>query len=149
MNFNAPPNSYAGKPIRPAVAGENPEIEGQIAEARRAVAEDRCLRLGRELSAVPGGFPFPGLTSAAYTKAKIESDADAGNPYAPTHIDELIKRLEAEGMKIALGVGNSFEVFVLPQGSDNMDDDGIFVKKLQPTDDMDPRLKQLILSTQA
>ena len=90
-------------------------------------------------------FAFPGISPDAYSRMKADEEEFPGFA-AP--IDDLIKRFKDEGMKIAFvpgdnpGMGN---VFVLPGGSGDIENDSILPCKLQINEAMDDKLKVLIL----
>jgi len=88
-------------------------------------------------------FPFPGIDPGRYSKLKAEEEEYTG--YA-TPIDELIQRFKNEGMKVNFGRDpESGNVFILPFGSDDIENDSIFPEHLQTDEILDERLKQLIL----
>jgi len=66
-------------------------------------------------------------------------------PGYTTPIDELIERFEKEGMKVVLGKHpESGNVFILPAGSEDIEQDSIAPRQLQISDGMDERLKNLV-----
>ncbi|MEX0919050.1 MAG: hypothetical protein WDZ85_03785 [Candidatus Paceibacterota bacterium] len=87
-------------------------------------------------------FPFPGIDPNSYEIIKAEQEELPG--YG-TPIDELITRFQAEGLKIVFGkYPESGNVFVLPQGSDDIVNDSLFPRHLDSTGDIDLDLKKLI-----
>ncbi|MSR85609.1 hypothetical protein EXS71_04220 [Candidatus Uhrbacteria bacterium] len=112
----------------------------------RIMTREECVPLAKELSEKREGFPFKGLDEKYYAEIKATED---GNPFV-TPIDELIEKFEAQGIKVNSGshpeAGN---VFILPLNSDDVYSDSVHPRHLKVTDDMDPRLKQLILSDRA
>ncbi len=87
-------------------------------------------------------FPFPGIDPDAY--AKIKADEEEFPGYA-TPIDTLVARFRAEGMKVALGKHpGSGNIFILPSGSDDIEQDSLLPRHLLFEGIMDGRLKQLI-----
>lgn len=105
----------------------------------------RLIELATELSEVEGGLSFPGIDSTGYAKLKTDEDVYPG---CATPIDELIQRFSGEGVKIAFGKdpGN---IYILPCGSDDIENDSVFPRYLDMRDDMDPRLRELILLNRA
>ena len=64
-------------------------------------------------------------------------------------IDELLKRFEEEGFKITLGqYPESGNVLVMPAGSDDIDNDFLFLKNLSFDGDADERLLELFSRVQ-
>lgn len=87
-------------------------------------------------------FPFPGIDPIAYLKMKA---TDEEFPGYTIPIDDLIKRFESEGMKVALGKEpGSNNIYVLPLGSNDIESDGISLNQLQTNKMMDVRLEELI-----
>jgi hypothetical protein len=99
--------------------------------------------LAKELSESRESIPFPGIDSEGYQKLKAN---DEEFPGFVTPIDELVKRFESEGIKVVFGRDpESGNVFILPFGSDDVENDSIFPKHLQVGEAMDSRLKELVL----
>jgi len=117
-------------------------------EAKR-LRREKIIALARELSESSESLPFPGLDPEAYEKLKADIAADADRSdydiTSPT-LDELVARFQSEGMKVTLGsnplVGN---VYILPMGSNDIQNESVLPKHLQITEGMDSRLKELIL----
>jgi hypothetical protein len=58
----------------------------------------------------------------------------------------LIAKFKQEGMKVVFGKNTeNGDVFILPFGSDNIENDGVLPKIFQIVDGMDEKLKELIL----
>ncbi|OHA46982.1 MAG: hypothetical protein A2541_00990 [Candidatus Taylorbacteria bacterium RIFOXYD2_FULL_36_9] len=122
---------------------DQPKSEAEIKEQRKA----EIISLARELSEGSEVFPFSGIDTESYEKIK---NADEEYPGFATPIDEIIKRCQAEGIKVVLGKDpESGNVFILPAGSNDIESDSILPKCLQVTDGMDDRLKRLILLDRA
>lgn len=101
------------------------------------------ISLALELSESMENFPFPGIKPESY--ARIKADEEEFPGYA-TPIDELLKRFESEGLKVVLGkFPESGNVFILPQGSDDIENDNLFPRHLSTEGDIDERLLKLIL----
>ena len=101
------------------------------------------IALAYELAESRESFPFPGINPDSYERMKAD---DEEFPGYTTPIDELVKRFQDEGMKVVLGKNpDSGNVFILPQGSNDIESDSIFPRQLRTTDDMDERLSDLIL----
>lgn len=111
--------------------------------------KEKIIALAIELSESHEVFPFPGIDPEAYAKLKADIAADADRSdydiSAPT-LDELIERFKNEGMKVTPGknpkVGN---VYIMPMGSTDIQNESLLPKHLLLSDGMDERLKELIL----
>ncbi len=113
------------------------------AESARKQKKEKIIALATELAAHQERFPFPGIEPGAYSRMKADQEQFPG--YC-TPIDELIERFKREGMKIMLGEHpESGNVFIVPTGSNDIENDSIFPKHLQLDGSMDEKLKQLIL----
>lgn len=104
------------------------------------------ISLAEELSQNPEGFPFPGLNPDAY--AKIKADEARSDPYHPDRTPSIEARMQHfrnQGMKVVLGKNpQSGDVYILPRGSDDIEQDALFPKHLDIHDGMDPKLVELI-----
>jgi hypothetical protein len=107
-------------------------------EAGSELTPERYLALAERLSGFSEGFPFSGIEATAYTKLKAESEEFPG---FATHIDDLIKRFEIEGIKVVIEKG---KVFVLPCGSMDVENDSIFPRFLNLDSSMHSSLQELI-----
>lgn len=108
---------------------------------------EELVALVNELHENREGFAFEGLEESAYERLRAE---DEECPGYTTPIDELIKRFEAEGIKIVPGDHEGKgRAWVLPKGSDDVGQDSLSPKDLKVTDSMDPKLKQLVLNNRA
>ncbi len=107
--------------------------------------KEKIIALALELHERNEIFPFTGIDSESYAKMKIaEADTEYTDPTTP--IDERIERFKNEGMKVVLGKNPQSEnVYVLPAGSFDIEIDGISPRQLQLTDEMNEKLKELIL----
>ena len=100
------------------------------------------IALAKELFERGERFPFPGINPEYYAK---QLATDEEYPGDTTHIDEIIRRLQNEGMKIVLGqYPESGGVFVLPFGSDDIENDSISPHHLKIDVVTDERLRKLI-----
>ena len=107
----------------------------------------RIVALALELSTKPEGFSFPGIDPSAHSRIKAEQEEYPG--YS-TPVDELIERFNNEGMKVVLGAHpESGNVFILPSGSNDIENDNLLPRHLQIGETMDERLKELILMSRA
>ena len=101
------------------------------------------ISLAHELAESRESFPFPGINPDSYEGMKA---AEEEFPGYSIPIDELMKRFQDEGIKVVLGKNpDSGNVFILPQGSDDIENDSIFPRQLLTTEDMDERLSNLSL----
>lgn len=115
-----------------------------FSEEQKREALVRYLRLAETLSQLPDGLPFPGVDEETLRMLKEEEEK---YPEYATPIDELIARMEKEGIKIVFGTHpDSGNVFVLPKESTNIDKDSVFPRHLKTTTDMDESLRSLILT---
>jgi hypothetical protein len=104
------------------------------------------ISLNRELGESHEKFSWPGLQPDSYEKIKADEEQYLGYT---TPIDELIERCKAEGIKVLLGkYPESGSVFIMPAGSDDIEQDSLSPKYLVANRVMDGRLKKLIVRTQ-
>ena len=105
---------------------------------------EKYITLAEELSNRTESFPFSGANSESYIKLKAD---DEEYPGFTTPIDEIIARMEIEGIRVTLGTHpESGNVFILPMLSEDKDieNDSLFPRHLEITEDMDETLKELI-----
>jgi hypothetical protein len=115
------------------------QAENEAKEQKRS----EVVALARELSESNENFSFPGIHPESYAKIKAELEEYPG---CSTPIDELLERFRNEGMKVVLGADpESGNVFILPGGSDDIENDSLLLKSLQVDEIIDERLKELIL----
>ncbi len=119
-----------------------PQPEKKQMESRR----EKSIALARELSASQEIFPFPGINPEAYSKLKADIARDEGESgYTTAMFDELVERFKNQGMKVVLGkFPESGNVFILPSQSSDIENDSIFPRHLQISEEMDDRLKEFI-----
>jgi hypothetical protein len=104
------------------------------------------IGLARELSAGNESFSWPGIDPDTHAEIKA---GDEQYPGYTTPIDELVERFKAEGVKVVLGkYADSGNVFVLPAGSNDIEQDSISPKLLVASRVIDGRLKKLIVRAQ-
>ncbi|MDB5189787.1 MAG: hypothetical protein JWN49_113 [Parcubacteria group bacterium] len=102
------------------------------------------VRLAESLSQRPEAFPFTGIDPIAYAALKA---GEAESPGFVTPIDERIRKLTAQGLKVVLGkYKDSGNVFIVPALSDNVREDMLQPRHLTIVDGMDEELKKLILA---
>lgn len=107
--------------------------------------KEKIIALAIELGESGEAFPFSGIDPEAYSKMKANEEEYPGYT---TPVDVLVKRFENEGMKVALGKNpESGNVYILPVDSDDIEMDSISPKQLRIYDEMDEKLKELILLT--
>jgi uncharacterized protein YkuJ len=110
---------------------------------RQPTRKERTIALAVECIESKEVFPFPGIDPTVYAQMKaVEAEGlDRTSP-----IDERIKRFEREGMKVAFGkYPKSGNVFILPSQSTDIEMDGISPRQLQLSEDMNEKLKELVL----
>lgn len=122
---------------------EIPSSESGNNDDEKEQKRHEIVALAKELSESQESFPFPGIHPESYSKIKAEEEEYPG---CATPIDELLERFANEGMKVVLGAHpESGNVFILPRGSDDIENDSLLPRSLQIDEIMDEKLKQLIL----
>ena len=87
-------------------------------------------------------FPFPGITRVSYSRIKADEEEMPG---FSTPIDQLLRRFESEGMKVVLGKNPaSGNVYILPAGSDDIENDSLFPRHLNLDRVTNDKLRRLI-----
>jgi len=122
------------------------EAESSLSEQERAeFAVKEIRRLGIELGERKERLHFTGIEEAAY--AILKEDEEFLPPGRITPIDELIERLKAHGMKVALNDDTTpgSDTWLLPSDSTDAEMDMVLPRHLKLTDDMDPELRALCL----
>ena len=127
----------------------NPEISNsgvsesvESMENKKEQIKKRMIDLGKELNESRVCFSFPGINPDSYAKIKTVEEEFPG---FTTPIDELIERFKQEGMKIILGNHpESGNIYVLPFLSDDIESDSVPPKRLQISNGMDERIKELV-----
>jgi len=115
-----------------------------MGDNKREQRRERIIALAKELSENQEGFLFSGIDSTFYEKTKAEEEEF---PSLATPIDELVERFKSEGIKVVLGKNpKSGNVFILPLGSNDVENDSIFPKYLEITEGIDEKLKELVLA---
>src|SRR3989344_5937770 len=108
----------------------------------RQSPREKYMQLGRGLFESHEHFPFPGIDSDAYSKMRATEEEFPGYT---TPIDELIERFKNEGMKVVLEEHpESGNVFILPVGSEDIEQDSIGPWQLQISEGMNEQLKSLV-----
>ena len=108
---------------------------------REEVAE--ILALAKELVESGEVFPFPGIKADEYAAMQA---ADIEYPGCSTPTSEIMERMKMEGIKVAFSPHpENINVLILPAGSNDTAEDIILPRHLEMNEQMDPRLKQLIL----
>lgn len=104
---------------------------------------ERYIFLAEKLSAKKECFPFPGIDEEAYVQLV---EVDKKYPGLTTPTDKIIKKMEAEGIKVSLGKHkNSGNVFILPFLSDDIENNSLAPNQLEIDEVKDDLLKELIL----
>ncbi len=107
--------------------------------------KQELITLANELWQSGESFPFMGIGAVSYTKMKADENEYPG---FTTPIDDIISRLQNEGMKVVLGKNPlSGNIYILPVGSNDIESDGIMPRQLQLSEGMDERLKTLIIKS--
>ncbi|MBU6491046.1 hypothetical protein KGQ25_02760 [Patescibacteria group bacterium] len=110
---------------------------------RGPTREEKIISLAAELFESKSIFSFSGIDPESYLKMKA---TEKEYPGYTTPTDEIIERLKNEGMKVVLGKDpQSGNVYILPAGSTNIEMDSISPKQLHLSEEMDEKLKELIL----
>ncbi|MFA5777224.1 MAG: hypothetical protein WC906_02190 [Parcubacteria group bacterium] len=123
--------------------GNPPVPQEKNNEQERAEQKRKRIALAKELSEIHERIPFSGIDPEHYAKLKAEEEEYPG--YA-TPIDELVERFRNEGMKVAFGRDpKSGNIFILPSGSEDIENDSILPQHLNLDGIMDGRLKELVL----
>lgn len=113
----------------------------QNIEAGKNIDKQRKIAFALELFESGETFVFPGLKPESYTKLKAEEEF----PGYCTPIDQLLERFRSEGLKVVLGKNpTSGNIFILPRGSDDIENDSLFPRQLSTEGDIDERLAKLI-----
>ncbi len=110
---------------------QSENVESNLQDERSKLVEE--LSNSVELS-------FSGIEASLYSQMKADEEDFPGfcNP-----IDDVIERFKAEGVKV-ISLDNG-SVFVVPAGSTDFENDRIRPRGLELNDDMDERLKKLII----
>ena len=100
------------------------------------------IGLAKELSERAEAFAFPGVNEDSY--AELKATEEEGQGYI-TPIDDIVVRLQDEGIKVVLGEHpENGDVYILPQGSSDIQQDSILPRHLMATEDMEPELRKLV-----
>jgi len=120
-----------------------PNITESKGDNKSEQKREEKIALAIELNEKQEGFPFSGIDFDFYEKTKAEEKEFAGYT---TPIDELVERFKEEGIKVVLGKNpESGNIYILPLESDDIENDSIFPRQLQINEDMDEKLKELVL----
>ena len=104
--------------------------------------KEKIISLARELFESQETFSFSGIDPEGYLEMKA-GDEEAPGYTTPT--DEIIERMKNEGIKIVLGKNpQSGNVYVLPAQSIDIEMDSMSPKRLQISEEMNEKLKELI-----
>ena len=129
-------------------ADDRAEANREKTERDRQVAE--IVALARELSERREGFSFPGLERAVYLTMKADEEKFPG--YG-TPVDEIVKKLEEQGMKVVFGKKNKIvtgadiegsNVHIMPAQSTDIVNESVLPRQLKIVEGMDSRLRKLI-----
>ena len=105
--------------------------------------KEKIIALAAELFESNETFSFSGIDPESYSKMKASEEEDSRHT---TPVDDLIERFKNEGMKVVLGKNpQSGNVYVLPSESINIEMDSISPRQLQLGEEMNEKLKELIL----
>lgn len=121
----------------------NPFIEGPNNQELKV----QLISLAKDLSKQPEGFPFPGIGEETLEQLRAVDEEDPGYT---TPVDEIIEKMEKEGIKIVLGEDpESGNVFVLAQSSKDVGLESLLPRHLDTIPEMDESLRLLILIQKA
>jgi hypothetical protein len=117
-------------------------LPNETEEAEKERKKKEYIALAEKLAERREGLPFPGINPESYAALKA---AEEEFPGFATPIDELVRRFESEGFKVAFGkeLGN---VYVLPLGSDDIEKDSVLPQHLNVSEDMDEAVRDLVLA---
>ena len=105
--------------------------------------KEKIIALAIELNESQEVFPFPGIAPESYAKMKADEEEYPGYT---TPVDELVESFASKGIQVMLGKNpQSGDVFIVPGNSDNIEMDSISPKQLQLSEEMDEKLRELIL----
>lgn len=110
-----------------------------VSSVEKEVTSEELALLLERLSSHNESFPFPGIKESSYIQLKAESEEFPG---LATHIDELIKRFEEEGVKVV--VDKNGQAYILPFESDDIENDSVFPRHFDIKKEMNDDLKKLI-----
>ena len=114
-------------------------------DEKRQIRVNRILELVKKITETGENIPFPGIHPRAYLRMKATDDKYPGYT---TPTDTIIERCEKEGIKVVLGNHpRSGNVFVLPAGSDNIEDDSFAPHQLNIDNVKNNSLIELIVLT--
>ena len=114
----------------------------EIIEKEKSEKRAIIFMLASFLSSRLEAFDFSGIDAEEYKKMKA---TDEEYPGMTTPTDEIVARMQKEGMKVALGKHpESGNVFILPAGSNDIEMDSISPKQLDLNNISDENLKTLI-----
>ena len=117
----------------------------QHRDDEKEIRRKEIVALAMELVEKQETFSFSGIDPEAYLKMKA---TDEEYPGFTTPIDKLIERFKQEGMKVVLGkYPESGNVFILPAGSNDIENDSISPHQLDIGGITDDGLKRLISIT--
>lgn len=115
----------------------------QFAQNEKEKRRKRKNFLTRELIDNQVKIDFPGIDHINYQKLKAD---DEEFPGFVTPIDDLIERMEVEGIRVVFGTNTeSGNMVFVPYKSDDIKCDSVLPQHLIITDDMDERIKELIV----
>ena len=114
-----------------------------IHSEKEPTRKEKIISLAKELFESQETFPFLGVDPGGYLEMKA-GDEEAPGYTTPT--DEIIERMKNEGIKIVLGKNpQSGNVYVLPAQSTDIEMDSMSPKRLQISEGMNEKLRELIL----
>jgi len=133
--------------LSPTQLVEKPEIdeetEKKMKESRREQRRSEIVALAKEINETQESFRFPGINPENYAKIKSEEQQFPG--YS-TPIDEILEKLNKQGMKVVLGkYPESGNVFILPRQSNDIEMDSLFPRHLKLSEIEDTLLNKLTI----
>jgi hypothetical protein len=116
----------------------------EVKKSENELNKEKIISLATLLSRQSEKLSFSGIDPEFYSKMKADEEEF---PCNVTPIDEIIERIKNEGMKVLFGKNpETGNVYILPKGSNDIENDSIAPKYLQISNEMSADLKELILA---
>jgi hypothetical protein len=144
LNTKGKPENYEPGQRDSKLRKKDIEPNQEKLELERRIKIERTLTLVEKFNRETEVYPFVGIDPEVYKRMKQD---DIDYPGFTTPIDEILQRLNDEGMKVVTGEGDHLEsgnIYVLPASTDDTLEYGTLVEKLLISDGMDSTLRELI-----